>query len=72
MDSIRSKQIDEVLNYDKNANAMVFNLEKKRTAMYPDPPKIPESQIDAQVMTSINNVVQSMRVLLDRKTLVCQ
>jgi len=67
MDSIRSKQIDEVLNYDKNANAMVFNLEKKRTAMYPDPPKIPESQIDAQVMTTINNAVQSMRVLLDRK-----
>ena len=29
MDPIRSKQIDEALNYDRNMNAMVLNLEKK-------------------------------------------
>jgi len=35
MDSIRLSQINEALNYDKNINAMVFNLEKKRTAQFP-------------------------------------
>jgi len=29
MDAIRSQQISEALNYDRNINAMVFNLEKK-------------------------------------------
>ena len=28
MDPIRSKQIDEALNYDRNMNAMVLNIEK--------------------------------------------
>ena len=32
MDAIRSKQIYEALNYEQIANAMVFDLEKKRTA----------------------------------------
>ena len=45
MDSIRLSQVNEVLNYDKNINAMVFNLEKKRTAMFPDDEVIPYSQI---------------------------
>ena len=35
MDSIRLSQINEALNYDKNMNAMVFNLEKKRTGALP-------------------------------------
>ena len=32
MDSIRLRQIDEALGYDKQMNAMVFNMEKKRVA----------------------------------------
>ena len=36
MDAIRLRQIDEVLGYDKKINAMVFGIEKKRVARYPD------------------------------------
>ena len=52
MDSLRLSQVHEALNYDKNINAMVFNLEKKRTAMYPDPEVLPYSQIGEETMTS--------------------
>ena len=43
MDAIRSKQISEALNYDRNLNAMVFNLEKKRVGAFPDRNVIPGS-----------------------------
>ena len=51
MDAIRSRQIDEVLNYDKNANAMVLNLEKNTNA-FPDEPfkQMPYSSIDMEVL----------------------
>ena len=45
MDAIRLRQIDEVLGYDKRINTMVFGIEKKRVARYPD--ERPESQYDA-------------------------
>ena len=41
MDSIRLSQVNEALNYDKDINAMVFNLEKKRIAMSPDDEVLP-------------------------------
>jgi hypothetical protein len=34
MDPIRQKQIREVLDYDRNINAMVVALEKSRVAAY--------------------------------------
>ena len=46
MDSIRLSQINEAMNYDKNMNAMVFNLEKKRTTLNPDPAVAPSSQVN--------------------------
>jgi hypothetical protein len=32
MDAIRKAQINEVLDYDKNINSMVFNLSKSQVA----------------------------------------
>ena len=32
MDSIRLRQIDEALGYDKHINASVYDMEKKRVA----------------------------------------
>lgn len=49
MDPIRSKQIDEALNYDRNMNAMVLNIEQKRTAILPEQSPVPFSQIDAEL-----------------------
>ena len=67
MDSIRLSQVNEALNYDKNINAMVFNLEKKRTAMYPDPEVLPYSQLGEETMTTTREGSNSLKVLLDAK-----
>ena len=67
MDSIRLSQINEALNYDKNINAMVFNLEKKRTAMFPDAEVLPYSQIGEETMTTTKEGANSLKVLLDAK-----
>ena len=67
MDSIRLSQVKEALNYDKNINAMVFNLEKKRTAMFPDAEVLPYSQIGEETMTTTKQGANSLKVLLDAK-----
>ena len=67
MDTIRSKQISEALNYDRNANAMVFNLEKKNVATFPDEQVLPYSQIDAETLTQISEGIKALTVLLDKK-----
>ena len=67
MDSIRLSQINEALNYDKNMNAMVFNLEKKRTGAFPDPSVIPYSQVNAETLTVVKAAIDQLRVLLDSK-----
>ena len=67
MDSMRLNQINEALNYDKNINAIVFNPEKKRTAMFPDAEVIPYSQIGEETMTTTKEGTNSLKVLLDAK-----
>ena len=67
MDSIRLSQINEALNYDKNINSMVFNLEKKRAAMSPDPIVVPYSQVNAEALTAASAALDQLRVLLDSK-----
>ena len=67
MDSIRLSQINEAMNYDKNMNAMVFNLEKKRTSLNPDPSKIPYSQVNREALDAARAAVDQLRVLLDSK-----
>ena len=62
MDSIRLSQVNEALNYDKNINAMVFNLEKKRTAMFPDAEVLPYSQIGEETMTTTKEGANSLKV----------
>ena len=67
MDSIRLSQVKEALNYDKNINAMVFNLEKKRTAMFSDAEVLPYSQVGEETMTTTKEGTNSLKVLLDAK-----
>ena len=67
MDSIRLSQINEALNYDKNINGMVWNLEKKRTAAFPDPEVLPYSQLGEETMTTTKEGSNSLKVLLDAK-----
>ena len=65
MDAIRLRQIDEVLGYDKRINTMVFGIEKKRVARYPD--ERPESQYDATAETSMKDSINALRVFLDNR-----
>ena len=51
MDAIRLRQIDKVLGYDKMINTMVFGIDDKRVARYPD--ERPESQYDADAETTM-------------------
>ena len=67
MDSIRLSQINEALNYDKNINGVVWNLEKKRTAAFPDPEVLPYSQLGEETMTTTKEGSNSLKVLLDAK-----
>ena len=67
MDSIRLRQINEVLNYDKNINAMVFSLEKKRTATFPDEEVLPCSQIAEEMGTNIQQGSNALKVMLESK-----
>ena len=59
------RQIDEVLRYDTKINTMVFGIEKKRVARYPD--KRPESQYDADAETTMKDSINALRVLLDNR-----
>ena len=65
MDAIRLTQIDEVLGYDKKINTMVFGIEKKRVARYPD--ERPESQYDADTETTMKDNIHALRVILDNR-----
>ena len=63
MGAIRLRQINEALGYDKNINAMVFGIEEKRTARYPD--EVPDYQIDAHIEATTKDDVNALRVILD-------
>ena len=54
MGAIRLRQIDKGLGYDKKINTMVFGMEKKRVARYPN--ERPKSQYDADATTTITYV----------------
>ena len=43
---------------------MVFSLEKKRTAMFPDPEVLPYSQIGEETMTAAKEGEKSLKVTL--------
>ena len=68
MDAIKLRQIDEALGYDRNMNAMVFNIEKKRVARYPDAEVIPESQVTEEMEETAKGHVNALRVILDNKS----
>ena len=65
MGAIRLRQIDEALGYDKKINTMVFGIEKKRVARYPD--ERPDSQYDADTETTMKENINALRVLLDNR-----
>ena len=57
-------QISEDLGHDKNMNAMVFSIEKKRVARNPDADVVPDSQADEEMETTSQERVNALRVIL--------
>ena len=66
MDSIRRNQINEVLDYDRNMNAMVFNIEKKNVGLYTEN-VMPYSQITAEVFDIVKSNINQLIVILEKK-----
>ena len=66
MDAIRRQQISEVLNYDRNMNLRVLDLEKKQVATMQDE-RTPYVQQDQQGIDNTNTLINNLMVLLDRK-----
>jgi hypothetical protein len=66
MDQIRLNQIREVLDYDKNINAMVFKIEKNNAGLSTEN-LLPYTQLNAEVTDSVSTTVNQLLVLLEKK-----
>ena len=66
MDAIRQRQIAEVLDENKTIGNMVFALEKRWVDMDTENP-LPYSQLNAEVLDSTTNTINSLFVYWRRK-----
>jgi hypothetical protein len=66
MDSIRRNQINEVLDYDRNMNAMVFAIEKKNVGMATEN-IMPYNQITTEVFDIVKSNINQLIVVLEKK-----
>ena len=66
MNDLRRRQIEEVLDYDKNINAMVFNIQKKNVGLTTES-LLPYTQLNAEVNESVSTSINQLFVLLERK-----
>ena len=63
----RRKLINEVLNYDKEINQRVLNLEKQQVKKWGPEDVQPFIQVDEDVVTAAKESVANLKVLLDQK-----
>ena len=63
---MRLNQIREILDYDKNINAMVFNIEKKNVGLTTDN-LLPYTQLNAEVNDAVQTSINQLIVLLEKK-----
>jgi len=56
----------EILDYDKNMNAMVFNLEKRNVGLSTEN-LLPYSQVVAEVVDTVNISLNQLLVLLEKR-----
>ena len=68
MDSIRLRQIDEALGYDKHINAMVHDMEKKRVAQtIREMPEDTYAMIKAQKIMDVNDAANALLLMFAGK-----
>ena len=66
IDSIRRQQIAEVLQYDRNMNLQVLNLERRGVATMNESTDLSTTQ-NQEVIQGANALVNSLMMLLDKK-----
>ena len=66
MNDLRRRQIEEVLDYDKNINTMVMNIERKNVGLTTES-LLPYTQLNAEVNESVSTSINQLFVLLERK-----
>ena len=66
MDDIRRRQIDEVLNYDKNVNMQVLDLRRKQVAKW-ERGEAGEMEDAPNTIDTANTYVNSLFVILDKR-----
>ena len=65
--SNRKKLIREVLDYDKEINERVYNLEKKQVANWGDEEVQPLMQINDEVLAKVSEIVNNIKSLIEEK-----
>ena len=66
MNDLRAKQIREILDYDKNIDRQVYDLEKKHVSLQ-DEAVQPFVSVDQNIITSTKDSVTSFLILLEKK-----
>ena len=65
--SNRKKLIREFLDYDKEINERVYNLEKKQVANWGDEEVQPLMQINDEVLVKVSEIVNNIKSLIEEK-----
>ena len=65
MNDLRRRQIEKVLDSDKNISAMVMNIEKKNVGLTTES-LLPYTQLNAEVNESVSTAINQLFVLLER------
>ena len=66
MNDLRRRPFEEVSDYDKNINAMVFKIEKKNVGLTTDN-LLPYTQLNAEVNDAVQTSINQLIVLLEKK-----
>lgn len=66
MDSIRKRQIDEVLNNDMEINKIVFQMQKRNVGLTTEN-VLPYTQMNSEVLDTVGTVVNQLFVILEKK-----
>ena len=63
MNDLRRREIEEVLDYGKNINALVLDIQKKNVGLTTES-LLPHTQLNTEVNESVSTAINQLFVLL--------
>ena len=66
MDTIRRRQIEEVLNSDMEINKFVFQIQKRNAGLMTEN-LLPYTQMNSEVLETVSAVVNQLFIILEKK-----